>query len=90
MYCGEPLETVLRLLCLYCTVHGGVPKKYFDPLRRDLLNSYGHHHLLTLAALAKAGECGALRGEGGVGDVKQGLVAPRANGGDAGRLGAWG
>lgn len=56
MYCGEPLEVVLRLLCLYCAVHGGVPKKYFDPLRRDLLNTYGHHHLLTLAALAKAGK----------------------------------
>lgn len=56
MYEGEPVETVLRLLCLYCAVHGGVPKKYYEPLKRDLLNSYGHHHLLTLAALGKAGE----------------------------------
>lgn len=52
---GEGALPVLRLLCLYCAVHGGVPKRHFDTLRRDLLNTYGHEHLLTLGALGKAG-----------------------------------
>jgi hypothetical protein len=52
---GENLLPLLRLLCLYCTIHGGIPKKHWDTLRRDLLNTYGHEQLLTLRALAKAG-----------------------------------
>ncbi len=52
---GENLLPLLRLLCLYCTVHGGIPKKYWDTLRRDLVNTYGHEQLITLRALAKAG-----------------------------------
>ncbi|KAL4448622.1 hypothetical protein ABPG75_005841 [Micractinium tetrahymenae] len=52
---GEGLLPVLRLLLLYCAVHGGIPKRYYDNLRRDLLNTYGHQHVLTLASLAKAG-----------------------------------
>lgn len=90
---GEGLLPVLRLLLLYCAVHGGVPKRRYDALRcvaraargqrlcgrgglppsrpplppvspgspprplprRDLLNTYGHQHLLTLTSLAKAG-----------------------------------
>jgi len=51
----EDIIPVLRLLCLYCAVHGGVPKRQYDALRRDLLNTYGHEHLLTLRALGKAG-----------------------------------
>lgn len=52
---GESLLPVLRLLLLYCAVHGGIPKRYYENLRRDLLNTYGHQHVLTLASLAKAG-----------------------------------
>ena len=55
IYQDEDLLHVLRLLCLYCTVLGGIPKRAFDPLRRDLLNAYGHKHLLTLSVLSKAG-----------------------------------
>ncbi len=55
IYRGEPLPNVLRLLCLYGVVHGGIPKRHFDGLRRDLLNTYGPQHLLTLSALGKAG-----------------------------------
>lgn len=51
----ESMLHVLRLLCLYSTIHGGISKKQFDPLKRDLLNAYGHEHLLTLSALAHAG-----------------------------------
>lgn len=52
---GEDLLPLLRLLCLYCTVHGGIPKKHWDSLRRDLVNTYGHGQLITLRALGKAG-----------------------------------
>lgn len=55
MYTGEGAAAVLRLLCLYCAVHGGIPRKAYDGLRRDFLNTYGHEHLLTLAALQRAG-----------------------------------
>ncbi len=33
MYQGEALLPVLRLLLLYCAVHGGVPKRHFENLR---------------------------------------------------------
>ncbi|KDD74976.1 aldo/keto reductase [Helicosporidium sp. ATCC 50920] len=52
---GESLEVVLRLLCLSCVVHGGVPKKAFESLRRDILNAYGHGHLVSLHRLQRAG-----------------------------------
>jgi vacuolar protein sorting-associated protein 33A len=52
---GENLLPLLRLLCLYCTIHGGIPKKHWDTLRRDLVNTYGHEQLITLRALGKAG-----------------------------------
>ncbi|KAI7840820.1 hypothetical protein COHA_005466 [Chlorella ohadii] len=55
IYQGEGALPVLRLLLLYCAVHGGIPKRHFDNLRRDILNTYGHQHLLTLTSLAKAG-----------------------------------
>lgn len=55
MLSGEPLLPLLRLLCLYCAVHGGVPRRLYEPMRRDLLNTYGHQHLLTLGALGTAG-----------------------------------
>ena len=55
IYQGEGILPVLRLLCLYCAVHGGIPKRQWDSLRRDLVNTYGHKHLSTLHALHKAG-----------------------------------
>ena len=33
MYQGEGLLPVLRLLLLYCAVHGGVPKRHYENLR---------------------------------------------------------
>ncbi len=35
---------------------GGVPKKHWDVLRREVVHTYGHEHILTLAALQDAGE----------------------------------
>lgn len=34
---------------------GGIPKKYFDPLRREVLHTYGHENILTLSRLQEAG-----------------------------------
>ncbi len=53
MFQGGDLVAVLRLLCLYCAVHGGLPKRYHESMQRDLLNTYGHRHVLTLSALHK-------------------------------------
>ena len=56
MMCGEePVGAVLRLLCLLSLTQGGVPKKYYEPLRREVLHSYGHAWLPTLSALQDAG-----------------------------------
>ena len=35
---------------------GGVPKKHWDSLRREVLHTYGHEHILTLTTLQDAGE----------------------------------
>jgi hypothetical protein len=35
---------------------GGIPKKYFDPLRREVLHTYGHENILTLSRLQEAGD----------------------------------
>ncbi len=67
MFRGEDVLEVLRLLVLLCAAGGGLPRRHWDGLRTQLLHSYGHEHLLTLAALEKAGEvpaCGAGRAPG--------------------------
>lgn len=55
MFQSETLPVVLRLLCLYAAVHGGIPKRQYDALHRDLLNTYGHAHLATLNHLHRTG-----------------------------------
>lgn len=52
---GESLPNVLRLLQLVTLTAGGVPKRYYDALRREILHSYGHQHISTLARLQEAG-----------------------------------
>lgn len=52
---GGSLQSVLRLLCLVSLTQGGIPKRQYDSLRRELLVQYGHQHLLTLTALHDAG-----------------------------------
>ena len=37
-------------------MQGGVPKKHWDVLRREVLHTYGHEHILTLGALQESGE----------------------------------
>ena len=55
---GEALVTVLRLLVLMSVTAGGVPKKHFDALRREILHTYSHENVITLSNLQDAGEAG--------------------------------
>lgn len=46
---------MLRLLALVTLTAGGIPKKYYDSLRREILRTYGHENILTLSRLQDAG-----------------------------------
>ncbi|KAK0617938.1 Sec1-like protein [Bombardia bombarda] len=48
-----PLPQVLRLLCIYSCISGGIKTKEFDHFRRLILQGYGYQHLLTLQSLEK-------------------------------------
>ncbi|KAI8827289.1 Sec1-like protein [Fimicolochytrium jonesii] len=48
------LEHTLRLLSLYSLVEGGIKPKVYDQFRRDIVQTYGHTHILTLQNLSKA------------------------------------
>lgn len=48
-----PLPEILRLLCIYSVVSGGIKSKDFDQFRRLVLEGYGYQHLLTLNNLEK-------------------------------------
>ncbi|KAJ3295464.1 hypothetical protein HK104_002652 [Borealophlyctis nickersoniae] len=50
-----PLMPVLRLLCLYSLVDGGVKGKYYENFRRELIQTYGYPHIITLQNLTKLG-----------------------------------
>lgn len=48
-----PLPKVLRLLCIYSCISGGIKTKELDHFRRLILQGYGHQHLLTLHNLER-------------------------------------
>ncbi|KAM0819303.1 putative Vacuolar protein sorting-associated protein 33A [Seiridium cardinale] len=48
-----PLPEVLRLVCIYSCISGGIKSKEFDYFRRLILEGYGYQHLLTLNNLEK-------------------------------------
>lgn len=48
-----PLPDVLRLLCIYSCISGGIKAKEFDQFRRLILQGYGYQHLLTLHNLER-------------------------------------
>jgi len=50
---GALLPEVLRLLCIYSCVSGGIKSKDFDQFRRLVLEGYGYQHLITLHNLEK-------------------------------------
>ena len=49
------LAKTLRLLCLVCLIENGIKQVHLDSLKRDILHSYGFHHLITLSNLEKVG-----------------------------------
>ncbi|KWU44122.1 putative ATP binding protein [Rhodotorula sp. JG-1b] len=46
-----PLRTVLRLLCMYSLVTGGIKQKVLEEFKRDVLQTYGFDYLPLLIAL---------------------------------------
>ncbi|CAK7219958.1 Vacuolar protein-sorting-associated protein 33 [Sporothrix curviconia] len=45
------LNQILRLLCIYSCISGGIKPKEYDQFRRLILEGYGYQHLLTLQNL---------------------------------------
>lgn len=50
-----PLKNVLRLLCLESCMSGGLRPKDLEHFKRQVVQAYGHQHLLTFWALEKMG-----------------------------------
>ncbi|XP_075390138.1 vacuolar protein sorting-associated protein 33A isoform X1 [Tenrec ecaudatus] len=51
----HPLIKVLRLVCLQSVCNSGLKQKVLDYYRREILQTYGYEHILTLHSLEKAG-----------------------------------
>eukprot|EP00744_Colponema_vietnamica_P021985 GILI01031525.1.p1 GENE.GILI01031525.1~~GILI01031525.1.p1 ORF type:complete len:440 (-),score=103.59 GILI01031525.1:114-1328(-) len=51
----EPLVRVLRLLCLYSVVNGGIKPKPLEFFKREILQTYGFELLFTLNNLERSG-----------------------------------
>ncbi|KAM5238764.1 vacuolar protein sorting-associated protein 33A isoform 5-T5 [Ctenodactylus gundi] len=51
----HPLTKVLRLVCLQSVCNSGLKQKVLDYYKREILQTYGYEHILTLHNLEKAG-----------------------------------
>nr|KAF6403691.1 hypothetical protein HJG59_010087 [Molossus molossus] len=51
----HPLVKVLRLICLQSVCNSGLKQKVLDYYKREILQTYGYEHILTLHNLEKAG-----------------------------------
>lgn len=51
----HPLVKVLRLVCLQSVCNSGLKQKVLDYYKREILQTYGYEHILTLHNLEKAG-----------------------------------
>lgn len=49
-----PLESVLRIFILFCLENGGMKTKSYEAIKKDIIQTYGFRHLITLANLEKA------------------------------------
>ncbi|KAI7959595.1 hypothetical protein MJO28_003386, partial [Puccinia striiformis f. sp. tritici] len=84
-----PLRTILRLLCLYSSVSGGIKPKSFETLKRDLLQTYGYEHvnllikLSNLSLLSSTGSGGSSSVPGG-GGIMSGMTLIGGRSGFAG------
>ncbi|GAA5862630.1 hypothetical protein JCM3774_001084 [Rhodotorula dairenensis] len=48
-----PMRTVLRLLCMYSLIAGGIKQKALEEFKRDFLQTYGFDYLPLLIALER-------------------------------------
>jgi vacuolar protein sorting-associated protein 33A len=59
LFCSDTGRTQLlrglRLLCLQSLTAGGIRAARLDAVRRVIAQTYGYHHLFTLANLEKVG-----------------------------------
>ncbi|XP_072028942.1 vacuolar protein sorting-associated protein 33A-like [Amphiura filiformis] len=51
----DPLIKVLRLMCMQSVTNNGLKQKVYDYYRREILQTYGFEHVLTLNNLEKLG-----------------------------------
>uniref|UniRef100_A0A8C2XAI8 VPS33A core subunit of CORVET and HOPS complexes n=1 Tax=Cyclopterus lumpus TaxID=8103 RepID=A0A8C2XAI8_CYCLU len=50
----DPLIKILRLVCMQSVCNNGLKQKVFDYYKREILQTYGYEHILTLNNLEKA------------------------------------
>uniref|UniRef100_A0A8C6PLH4 Vacuolar protein sorting-associated protein 33A n=1 Tax=Nothobranchius furzeri TaxID=105023 RepID=A0A8C6PLH4_NOTFU len=51
----DPLIKILRLVCMQSVCNNGLKQKVLDHYKREILQTYGFEHILTLNNLEKAG-----------------------------------
>lgn len=51
----QPLLRVLRLLCLQSLANSGLKLKVLEHYKREIIQTYGFQHILTLSNLEKCG-----------------------------------
>uniref|UniRef100_A0A8B9K0B5 Vacuolar protein sorting-associated protein 33A n=1 Tax=Astyanax mexicanus TaxID=7994 RepID=A0A8B9K0B5_ASTMX len=51
----DPLIKILRLVCMQSVCNNGLKQKVLDHYKREILQTYGYEHLLTLNNLEKVG-----------------------------------
>uniref|UniRef100_A0A3B4B9P2 Uncharacterized protein n=2 Tax=Periophthalmus magnuspinnatus TaxID=409849 RepID=A0A3B4B9P2_9GOBI len=51
----DPLIKILRLMCMQSVCNNGLKQKVLDFYKREILQTYGYEHILTLNNLEKAG-----------------------------------
>nr|XP_002120775.1 vacuolar protein sorting-associated protein 33A [Ciona intestinalis] len=57
----QPIVQVLRLICLQCQTNNGLKPKVLEYYKREIVQTYGYKHLITLNKLEK---CGLMCGTG--------------------------
>lgn len=80
IFSKEPLQKVLRLLCLSSLTTDGLKQREYDAIRRDIIQSYGYPALFALNNLEKVGLFhlrGMLQSEGG--GTGGGMTCPNGN-----------
>ncbi|XP_066290958.1 vacuolar protein sorting-associated protein 33A-like [Branchiostoma lanceolatum] len=51
----EPIIKILRLVCIQSVANNGLKQKTLDYYKREILQTYGYEHLITLNNLERAG-----------------------------------